>query len=316
MKRIMALLLAVLFLIVPCIGCADQAEYQREENTGRDKDSYPYIVRTPSAIWYLSKSDMELLGEDAYSNRLFSVLADMEADFADARAVLHGYISEEVPPVSIYTDFCNKAEASRIGDAFYRSLGNYIKLFKGWDSACACLLHEYVHYLTFHCAEPETQPGFWAEGIADYVSKHACKSRLSRSVNLGLDLSVQPPEMLEMAWDKEENCLDPRLVWMGWAVIITRGYAVGQTYFAVKNEMVERTEELQKNPNPQDLTFYEASGMVAYLLETYGSDIVFRNWDLDTDHMDTVYGKSFPALYHDWTVWNEEQCRLAGILIP
>ena len=259
---------------------------------------------------------MELLGEDAYCERLFSILDDMEADFADARTALKGAISEDVPPIDIYTDFCNKAEASKKGDAFYRSLGNYIKLFNGWDTACACLLHEYIHYLTFHCAEPEIQAGFWAQSIADYVSMYACKNRLSRSVNLGRNLSVQPPPMLEMAWDKEENSLDPKLVWMGWAVIYARGYAIGQTYFAVKNEMVERTEALQNNPNPQDLTFYEASGMVAYLLETYGTDTVFGNWDLDPDHMETVYGKAFPALYHEWTVWNEEQCRLAGIIIP
>ena len=316
MKRMTAILLAVLLFALQCIGCAEQAEYRREENTGRNKESYPYLVRTASAIWYLSKADMELLGEDAYCDQLFSILTDMEADFADARTALKGYIHEDVPPANIYTDFCNKAEASKKADAFYRSQGNYIKLFNGWDTACACLLHEYVHYLTFHCAEPETQPGFWADGIADYVSKYACKNRLSRSVNLGLDLSVQPPEMLEMAWDKAGNCLDPMLVWMGWAVIYARGYAIGQTYFAVKNEMVERTEELQNNPDPQDLSFYEASGMIAYLLETYGTETVFGNWDLDPDHIETVYGKTFPALYHDWAAWNEEQCNLSGIAIP
>ncbi len=316
MKRMMAILLSVLLLTASCIGCAEQWEYRREESTGWDKDSYPYLVRTPSATWHLSKADMELLGEEAYCERLFSALADMEADFADARGVLKGYIPEDIPPVDIYTDFCNKAEASKKADAFYRSLGNYIKLFKGWDTACASLLHEYVHYLTIHCAETPVQFSFWQEGIADYISLYACKNRLSRSANMGLDLSIQPPEMLEMAWDKTENCLNPRLVWLGYALICIRGYAVGQSYFAVKNEMVERTEELQNNPVSEDLTFYEASGMVAYLAETYGTDTVFRNWNLDPDHMETVYGKPFLALYRDWTVWNEEQCSQSGIVIP
>ena len=316
MKRTLAALLAVLLLAVSCIGCAEQAGYRTEENTGRDKDSYPYLVRTPSATWHLSKADMELLGEEAYRERLFSILDDMEADFADARAALKGYIPEDIPPVDLYTDFCNKAEASKTADAFYRSLGNYIKLFKGWDTACYALLHEYVHYLTIHCAERPVQFHFWTEGIADYVSMYACKNRLARSVNLALDLSVQPPEMLEQAWDKAENCLDPRLVCLGYALIFVRGYGVGQSYFAVKNETVERTEELQNHPVPDDLTFYEASGMVAYLAETYGTDTVFGNWDTDPDQMETVYGKTFPELYHDWTVWNEEQCSLAGIMIP
>ena len=56
--------------------------------------------------------------------------------------------------------------------------------------------------------------------------------------------------------------------------------------------------------------------MVAYLVETYGKDTVFRNWNLDPDLMDTVFGKTFPELYRDWSVWNEEQCRLLGIIIP
>ena len=119
-----------------------------------------------------------------------------------------------------------------------------------------------------------------------------------------------------MAWDDAENCLNPRLVWLGNALVFARGYTIGQSYFAVKNEMVERTEEIQESHNPQDLTFYEASGMVAYLTETFGADTVFGHWDLDPDSFETVYGKTFSELYHDWTIWNEEQCVLSGILIP
>ena len=65
MKRIMAFLLTVL-LFLPFISSAEQTAYRKEENTGRDKDSYPYIIRMPSAVWYLAKADIELLGEDAF----------------------------------------------------------------------------------------------------------------------------------------------------------------------------------------------------------------------------------------------------------
>ena len=50
---------------MPLIGCVEPTGYPKEENTGRDKDSYPYIIRIPSATWYLAKADIELLGEDA-----------------------------------------------------------------------------------------------------------------------------------------------------------------------------------------------------------------------------------------------------------
>ena len=315
MKRILALFLSVLFLLLPPISCAEQIEYQKEENTGRDKDGYPYIIRTPNAAWYISKADIELLGEEAYYEGLYAILDTAEADFADARAALAGYISDEIQPIDIYTDFCNKAEASKTADAFYRDLGNYIKLFGGWETARAALLHEYVHYLTIHCAEIQAQFHFWMEGIADYISLYACKNRLSRSVNMGFDLSTLNPAMLEQAWDQEDNCLNPRLVYLGFAALAIRGYGIGTNYFAVKNEWIDRTEQIQENPRPDDLYFYEAAGMVAFLVETYGKDTVFGNWNLDPDRMETVYGKAFPELYHDWKVWNEEQCKLSGIMI-
>ena len=316
MKRFLTFLMAVLLLLLPVISFAEQTGYQKEENTGQDKDSYPYIIRTPYAVWYISKADMELLGEDAYDEGLYAILDDAEADFADARAALAGFIPDEIQPVRIYTDFCNKAEASKTADAFYRELGNYIKLFSGWKTARTALLHEYVHYLTIHCAETPAQFHFWQEGIADYISLYICKNRLSRSVNMGFDLSVLNPAMLEQAWDREDDCLDPRLVYLGFAALAIRGYGIGEKYFAVKNEWIVRTEQIQENPMPDDLYFYEAAGMVAFLMETCGKDTVFGNWDLDPDRMDSVYGKTFSELYRDWTAWNEEQCKLSGIMIP
>ncbi len=316
MKRFSAFLLAVLLLSLPVICCAEQAGYRKEENTGRDKDSYPFIVRTPYAVWYISKADIELIGEAEYYEGLYALLDDAEADFADARAALAGFIPDEIQPIDIYTDFCGKAEASKTADAFYRDLGNYIKLFRGWKTARAVLLHEYVHYLTMHCAGSPARFAFWAEGIADYISLYICKNRMARSVNMGLDLSVLPAAMLEQAWDREDECLDPWLVYLGYAALAIRGHGIGERYFAVKNEWIIRTEQIQEDPRPEDLFFYEAAGMTAYLVETFGKDTVFGNWDIDPDRMETVYGKAFPDLYHDWTVWNNEQCILSGIIIP
>jgi len=119
MKRITAFILAVLLLSLSVISCAERAGYQKEENTGRNKNSYPYIIRMPSAVWYLAKADIELLGEDTYYEGLYAVLDDAEADFADARAALEGYIPQEIPPLDIYTDFCNKAEFSKTFGAYY-----------------------------------------------------------------------------------------------------------------------------------------------------------------------------------------------------
>ena len=316
MKRMTALLLAVLLLSLPVLCCAEQTEYQKEENTGWNKDSYPWIIRTPYAAWYVSKADIELLGEDAYYEGLYAILDDAEADFADARAALAGFIPDEIEPIDIYTDFCNKAEASKTADAFYRELGNYIKLFRGWNIARVALLHEYVHYLTVHCAQPGTQSDFWMEGIAEYIADFVCKNRLGRSENMGFELAGYPPVMWNLAWDEAENCIDPRKLYFGLGSLAADGGLVGQRYYAVMHEMIVRTEEMDQNLKPEELSLFEASGMIAYLVDEYGKDTVFGNWNLDPDSMDTVYGKTFSEVYRDWAVWNEEQCRLLGIMIP
>ena len=316
MKRMTALLLAVLLLSLPVLCCAEQTEYQKGENTGWNKDSYPWIIRTPYAAWYVSKADIELLGEDAYYEGLYAILDDAEADFADARAALAGFIPDEIEPIDIYTDFCNKAEASKTADAFYRELGNYIKLFRGWNIARVALLHEYVHYLTVHCAQPGTQSDFWMEGIAEYIADFVCKNRLGRSDNMGFELAGYPPVMWNLAWDEAENCIDPRKLYFGLGSLAADGGLVGQRYYAVMHEMIVRTEEMDQNLKPEELSLFEASGMIAYLVDEYGKDTVFGNWNLDPDSMDTVYGKTFSEVYRDWAVWSEEQCRLLGIMIP
>ena len=136
MKRIISLLLAVLLLSAVLTAGAEEAGYVKEENTARDAVSYPYLIRTPSAVWHISKADIELLGEDAYYEGLYAVMDLAEADFADARAALEGYIFDEIPPIDIYTDFCNKGELSFIAWAYYDDTRNEIRL----SPACAASL--------------------------------------------------------------------------------------------------------------------------------------------------------------------------------
>ena len=315
-RQILSVLLAVLLLSVSFTGCAEETGYVKEENTGRDAVSYPYLIRTPSAVWHISKADIEKLGEDAYYEGLYAMLDLAEDDLADARAALEGFIPVEIEPINIYTDFCNKNEMSIIADAYYDDTHNEIRLFKGWKKACATLQHEYVHYLTLHCADPATPPYFWAESVADYVSRFVCKNRLARSVNLGLEPDEIPELMREMAWDNTEDCLDPKLVYMGQGIFFARGYYIGAKYIDVRNQWLTRNESIQNNLKPQMISYEEASGLMAYLVETYGRETVFSNWTADPNHLETVFGKTFKELYSEWAAWNEEQCLQAGIVIP
>lgn len=313
MKRITALLLAVLLLSLPVISYTEQTVYQKEENTGRDKDSYPYIIRMPFATWYLAKADIELLGEDAYYEGLYAILDEVEADLADAREALKGYIPDEIAPIDIYTDFCGKAGIAANASAYYNGRGNFIKLFNGWKIARISLQHEYVHYLTMHCAQNPTRFGFWAEGIAEYVSNFICKNRLARSENMGFEIAGYPQVMWDLSWNEEENCIDPLKLSYGLGAIAANGGLAGVSYYAVMNETIVRTDEMEKNLKPSELSMFEASGMIAYLVDTYGRDTTFANWNIDPNAMEAVFGKSFSELYRDWAAWNAEQCRIMGM---
>ena len=49
-----------------------------EENTGFDREKYPYVVHTPSAVWHLSADDIAQLGEKAYYDGLYAILEKQE----------------------------------------------------------------------------------------------------------------------------------------------------------------------------------------------------------------------------------------------
>lgn len=311
-RSTLLLLCAVLISVLVC-GCTGPKEYKKTKNLGPHADEYPYLVKTESATWYLAKADIELLGEDEFYEGLYAMLDDAEADMQDARDALKGYIPDEIAPIDIYTDFCGKAGIAASANAYYNGSGNFIKLFNGWKIARISLQHEYVHYLTMHCAQNPTQFGFWAEGTAEYITNFICKNRLARSENMGFEIAGYPQVMWDLSWNEEENCIDPLKLYYGLGAIAANGGLVGVRYYAVMNETIVRTDEMEKNLKPSELSLCEASGMIAYLVDTYGRDRVFANWNVDPNTMETVFGKPFSELYREWAAWAVEQCRIMGM---
>ena len=209
MKRVVSLLLAALLLLsLGACGqkaAADDAvrivgRYKVVPNDNERKDTYPYVLRTENSAWYLAAADIDLMGEEAFYKGLEDILSYAEADMTDARKALTGRIWEDVPPVEIRTDFCGKAEISQDAGAYYNGLANMIKLFHSWDMAKFSLLHEYVHYLTIHCAEKKTMHYFYIETVAEYVSKFVCENRMIRSIDFS---NSDQPELNALAeiWD-------------------------------------------------------------------------------------------------------------------
>jgi hypothetical protein len=284
-----------------------------EEAEGPTAVSYPYVVRTETAVWHLSKDDMELLGEEAYCQGLENLLQCQEADFTDARTVLAPWLQEEVPPIDIYTDFCGHAEGDEIFGAFYYGARREIRLFHDWDYAARSLLHEYVHYLTFTCADRPTSAGLFGEGVAEYVSHFACRNRMDREASK----RALSGEELQMAAEchllDEDGCMDPARSYLYNAEMIRSPMAIGAKYSTITSAMMTRSERINESPSYTTISYYEAGCFLAFLVESYGEEQVFSHWGMDPFDLKEVFGKDFGELYREWAAWNRAQCDELGI---
>ena len=314
-KIIRAVFLSALMLVLLSSCSEIPSDYTPKQNTGDDKAIYPYIVSTESATWYLAKDDISLLGEESFYEGLYDILKYQESDFAEAREALVGFISEKIEPVKIYTDFCGKAGISENAGAYYNELSNFIKVFSGWEMAKEALLHEYVHYLTIHCTDTPVSDRFFAEGIAEYISKIVCKNRMLRSINMGFGEEETSFYREHGAWDEKEGCVDPKLYYFGTAEVIAQGQMVGMEYPTISNTVIVRTPQIQQNPGAKDLSFVEAACIMAYLVETCSKEAVYSHMDRNADDLASVFGKSFSEIYNQWSIWNTERCSELGLIM-
>ena len=310
--RSLCLLLALLILTAMLAACGSPEKPKIEENKGELAATYPYVVHTKSATWYLAAEDIALLGEDAFYEGLYQILENQEQDFADAREALKGHIDADVPPIEIRTDFSGKAEASEIFGAYYHKQRNFIKLFDGWDTAETTLLHEYVHYLTLHCTQQPATIGFYAEGIANYISAIVCKNRMARSVNFGCGEQELAIFKAGGAWDESENCLDLPKYFFGTAQVYAMGGMNGMDYYSVSDIMEPRTEPLAE-PLIWHVSHAEAASLMAWLVETYGRDTVLQNLSTPPEDFEAVYGLPFTEAYQKWMAWNAQKCAELGL---
>lgn len=317
-KILSAVMMLLLTSIILLPGCSKRDAlsvngYIIEDNQRDNKASYPFVLCTDSSTWYLSGEDISLLGEKDYYAGLAEILNDLEQDFSDARDALTGYIQEEIPPVDIYTDFSGRAGISEVAGAYYNERSNFIKLFSGWDMAKESLLHEYVHYLTMHCSEAPPSEGFWAEGIAEYISKIVCKNRMLQSINMGIPEETALFYKEHGAWDEKEECIDPKLFYIGTAQVIAQGQLVGKEYFSVSDVTITRTPQIQQNPSADKVSHIEAACIIAYLADTYSKEWVFTNWNTKTAEMDVTIGEPFEEIYKNWVIWNTELYEKSGL---
>ena len=321
MKRVGSLLLAALLLLsLGACGqkaAADDAvrivgRYKVVPNDNERKDTYPYVLRTESSAWYLAAADIDLMGEEAFYKGLEDILSYAEADMTDARKALTGRIWEDVPPVEIRTDFCGKAEISQDAGAYYNGLANMIKLFHSWDMAKFSLLHEYVHYLTIHCAEKKTMHYFYIETVAEYVSKFVCENRMIRSIDFS---NSDQPELNALAeiWDDFDQ-VKYRNASLSESDAFARGLYDEWPYSCVGQYTTVRKADKRLPDHLHELSYAEADSMALYLIETGGEEKYLDHWDiLDEEELAGLYGCTVAELMTAWAAWNAEQCEKMGL---
>lgn len=323
MKRYISILLVIL-LLLPCAACGRRGEaedssvlrrvggYAVVANDGSNETEYPYMLQTENSVWYIAQADVEKMGEEAFYAGLEDILQYLEDDMADARAALASRIWAEVPPVEIRTDFCGRAGISQDAGAYYNGRVNMIKLFDSWDMAKFALLHEYVHYLTIHCAEKGTMQYFYIETVAEYVSKLCCENRMFRSVDLS---KTEQPELSSMAqiWG-DFNEEKYRNSCFSESDAYARGAYDGMPYVCVGQSTAYRWAYKRLPDHIYELSYAEAVSLALYLMETYGTEKFLDNWDIrDEDELAALYGLTVPELLSAWAAWNAEQCAALGL---
>ena len=285
------------------------------KNEGNNSVSYPYLVCTDNATWYISKADMELLGESEYLAGLEGMLPLVDEDFADAQAVFEGYLTDPVPPVDIYTDFSAKTEVAQSGrpvGAIYRMSDRRIYLYGSWAQASFTLLHEYTHYLSITCADLGLKSGFWAEGIAEYVSIFVCENRLIHSINYGLN-EEQFALFASRGLCNEDGSFEPKKYYYGYSARMHMEENLGEEYFAVSGYTMTLRESQLQNPLMTSVSYFEAATFMDYLVENYGKDTVFTHLDTRQEDFESVYGKDFKSLFLEWAQYDLELCEALGI---
>ena len=321
MKRSVSLLLIAL-LLLGFGACGKKAaeddavrtvgRYKVVLNDNERKDTYPYVVRTENAAWYLAGADIEMMGEEAFYAGLEDILQYAEADMADARKALTGRIPDQVPPVEIRTDFCGKATISQDAGAYYNGLANMIKLFRSWDMAKFSLLHEYVHYLTVHCAEKKTMHYFYIETVAEYVSKFVCENRMIRSMDFSQADQPQLQALAKIWGDFDEvkyrnSCLSE-------SDAFARGLYDERPYSCVGQYTTARKADKRLPDHLYELSYAEADSMALYLIERDGEGKYLDHWDMvDEDQLAGLYGYTLGELMTAWSDWNARQCAALGL---
>ena len=163
------------------------------------------------------------------------------------------------------------------------------------------------------CTDRPTSSTFFREGLAEYISNFVCENRMLRLAYRSVTEEEEDFARRCGIWDEEKDSIDPARNYLFMAEKSRDPSVIGVKYNAVSGGLITRTERINDNPSFGNISYYELGGMFAYLVDTYGEDAVFGNWDKDLPNLQELFGKNFTGIYWDWLDWNREQREALGI---
>lgn len=254
---------------------------------GRNSNTYPYAIYTPSTISYFSpKEYFSYEGITMTYDYINHYLTMYEQDINALKDYLSPYIDTNKEVI-----ICTFKQKDT-GMSYYHGDNQGIS----YSSPLYAGAHEYTHYLT----SKKVLPVWMTEGIADYCANYLENKGVYRMMSEYIDKtgSSRVKDLYNKNLSAGNKEIDDSFLYFNNELKAyynsKRTDDSKRTILDVYYNAASIGEEGERS-----LSYNEASSLVNYLIKTYGENKFFDLYD-DYSKLDEIYGKSFMELKEEW----------------
>ncbi len=264
---------------------------------GSKLETYPYVINSPSINAYFTIKEGELRREGVIMDYAYikHYLEMYEQDISALKKYLEPYFDTNKEVIDCYFGEDDK-------NYYNYSFIKYVTPLKDG-------VHEYTHYLTsthyLNALNKYGDPDFrwFVEGIADYCDSYLEKENVYRMKTELFDKNINYSvnrlynrNFIDVNEKKNESYIK----------FYQELYAYNQrrssfdskfSIASVYSEEFSKIDDYEKEG--LDLSYYEASSFVNYLITTYGEDKFFQLYK-DYSKLYEIYGKTYEELLKEW----------------
>ena len=260
---------------------------------GNKAKTYPYVINSPSINSYFTIKEGELGEEGVIMDYAYIkyYLQMYEQDISALKNYLESYFDTNKEIIDCY-----------FGDDKINYYGNnsikYVTpLYSG--------VHEYVHYLTVHdywdseIKNMDNASGWITEGVADYCANYLEKGDVYRMkaeyYNIIVNYSVKRLYNKNFIDSDEKSNESYIKFYQELCAYVDNIKNIDYKMSIAKIRNKKNWERLEG----EDLSYYEASSLVNYLVATYGEDKFFQLYK-EYPKLNEIYGKTYEELLEEW----------------